>query len=455
MEPAAALVPSPTQNKKVGPETGNESKTEAKQSAAVVSDSIKAERSQHSTIHDAAVATAPENSADTEETDETNKVFEQYSEKNDSEKNVESSPAGDARVEIKTGEVKDVAVGESGLDGEFRELRLKSDDSSSLGGISVDPRLDTGSGLDGLIPESPTGIDALEGAGSDDDSDYPDERNLPGMKNGAGYGKYSTFLTGKSYTDIQATPRSGDVTFRKSAIDEPLTSQISGKEASPLEMVISSKMAVDTQEELVSALNKVKKLQAKVSDVEKDVTEAQSNAFDARKEAMEAKNEAIKAKQEAAEAMEEAMEAKKDASQKRKDIQAISAETSHPLQSTTDTTNALSLVVGDVLGPNSLSSSTGTQRSLGFIPSGVPDSHDSPAAEIIPDTQQMAAGTLNRVSSAGSEAITQSAASVTSAVDSGVGTLVSESRDIAQEGRSMAGKVESGVQEVRSAATSL
>ena len=370
-------------------------------------------------------------------------LLKQNSEESSLVGNVQPAPTSATGVEQKAIETSGEATSESILADEFRGMRLKSDDNSSLGDISVDPRLDTGSGLDDLVPpESPDGMDALEGAGSDEDSDYPEESQLPGMGQKGGFGQCSTFLSGKKYTDLQAVPRAGDVMFRTSA---HVALQGSGKKASPLEMVISSKMAADTQEELMSALDKVRTLQSKVTDVEKDVSEAQSHAFDARKEAIEAKDEAIKAKQQAAEAMEEALEAKRDASQKRQDIQSISVSAVGA-----DTSGSISQIT-DVLGHNSASPANVVGESLGFTPSGTPDDLSAVAVRSHTDIAQLAPTAVDQVSALGSEVT----ASLSTAATDGLRAAGNESRSIARDGSALAGKVGDGIQDVRAAATTL
>ncbi|GFR59227.1 hypothetical protein ElyMa_001789000 [Elysia marginata] len=382
---------------------------------------------------------ATESKTDAEEvhkSDHSNLLLKQTSEESTFSQSLPASPV----------EATAVAVPDSILSDEFRGMRLKSDDNSSLGEISVDPRLDTGSGLDGLIPsESPVGIDALDGAGSDEDSDYPEESNLPSMGQGEGFGKISTFLTGKRYSGAQLNPLEGDVSFRKRV---PNALQGSSKDASPLEMVISSKMASDTQEELVSTLDKIRTLQAKVTDVEGDVSEAQSYALEARKEAMEAKDEAIKAKQQATEAMAEALEAKKDASLKRQEIQAISLRSANA----TATTGPLSQLTDNILAQNSAPHSSGEGESLGFIPSGSTDDLSSIVAGSNPGLSQVTSNAVDQVSSVAVDNVTNVTASVSNTVEDGLGAVRSETRAIAQQGSAIAGKVGDGLQDVRAAA---
>ncbi|RUS82451.1 hypothetical protein EGW08_009797, partial [Elysia chlorotica] len=438
MEPAPSTPALPHQEKTEGASADSKAAGGAETPEQVSSEATAAENLKPSTLEVIDENEKVENKTTGEPLKENappSTLLKQNSDENSPEGGVDPTPVTD-NVEQKVNENISEAAGEPILAEEFRGVRLKSDDNSSLGEISVDPRLDTGTSLDDLVPpESPMGMDALEGAGSDEDSDYPEERQLPSMGQKAGYGQYSTFLTGKKY---QATPRAGDVLFRKSVHN-------SGKEASSLEMVISSKMAADTQEELVSALDKVRTLQSKVTDVEKDVSEAQTYAFDARKEAMEAKEEAIKAKQQAAEAMEEALEAKKDAVQKRQDIQSISLGTA------TASAASISQLTDNVLVQNSASPGSGSEDSLGFVPSVTPNitGLSSAAASSGPDIAQIVPTSMDRVSSLSSEA----SASVSSAAAERLKAVENESRSIAREGSALADRVGDGLQDVRNAAT--
>ncbi|GFO14214.1 hypothetical protein PoB_004071900 [Plakobranchus ocellatus] len=363
--------------------------------------------------------------------------------KNDDEKTIAEFPSSfkpDDKIDNNVQQSSDQPVKKSVRAVDLKDMQVKSDDNSSLGGISVDPQMDTGSGIDGLVPDSPVGIDAIEGAGSDEDSDYPEEAMLPLKKGGDGYRKQTSLLTGKTYNNIntQAMVQSGDIEFRKPVPNHTLVLQGSGKEATPLEMVISSKMAADTQEELVSALEKVRTLRVKVTEVEKDVVEAQTDAYDARKEAIEAKNQAIQAKQEATEAMEEATAAKRDIARKRQDINAL-----YTAPSTLSTTNPQSIelsslpnTAGNALGINTTSQSAGTEDITSHQSCVGPTSVQPHlrAGELVPDG-------IDRLARTGSEAITNTTGSVTSAM--------TQARTLAQDGRAINGRLEGSMQDIR------